>query len=874
MVLKRALIVGLTGTVIWSSLGGVGFSPSIAMANTSAVQTEQSPFSNLMLVKQEPITSGAILYEYSWQKEKGPVKISVIEVDLENPHVRVDSITGKGGKVAVRDNVSDLAKETGAVAASNADFFVVQGDGAPLGVQLSQGEWVSSPAYLQGIYSLGISSDRKAWIDQFTFNGSVTGPTGSTFPLSGINKSLYWEEPNKNQSHVDQLHLYTSAWGKKTRGGGTNTTPTEVLIKDGMVQDISIEKAFDMAPPEGSYILRGHRKAAEFMKGWKVGDAVLIDYQVSPQKDWQMVVGGHGLLVDEGRAITYTRDPKSLGGSRARTAFGYKKDQRYLQMVSVEGNSRSSVGMTLEELAQFMVQIGSWKAVNMDGGGSTTLVARPLGESGTSQVVRPEHGTERLIPNAVGVYSTAPKGDLTGLKIKGPNLLFLNEQAAYQVYGYDQYYNPFDLTSSTVRWTTEGNVGEFDNQTLIPTFPGKYRIHTTTGNVKSSLDIQVLGRKDIQELTVSPTSLVISPGEKVQLKVTATSTKGERRTIPVSSLMWEVHGLTGTVDPSGLFTYQGDAGFKKGFVVVRYDEYSVAVPIVSADQKKLIDFESSNDYTFESNMPEVTGSFTAQSDSSHTSPSKVGIMNYSFANGTGTKVAYIRFGSEGFNVPGKPIGIKLDVRGDQGLHWLRAELIDTAGNVHRVNLADSINWSGWKTVEASLQDLNIAYPFKLSRIYLANMEQGQDERAFEGSIAFDNISFKYGEENRLPETAKVQISIGKKDMIADGVPSKLQLAPTIIQNTTYVPVRDLSEILGARVLYSAPTRRVSVSKNTTWIDLWQNDQQMIVNGKSISLATPVKNVKGVTMVPLRVVSETFGLNVQWDAKTKSITLSK
>jgi hypothetical protein len=874
VVIKKALIAGLTGAVLWSSLGGMGLSPSIVLANTSAVQTEPSPFSNLTLVKQEPVTSGAVLYEYSWKNSRGPVKISVIEVDLQNPHIKVDSISGQGGKVALRDNVSDLAKDTGAIAASNADFFVVQGDGAPLGVQMSQGEWVSSPAYLQGIYSLGISSDRKAWIDQFTFNGLVTGPTGSTFPLAGINKSLYWEEPGKNQSHVDRLHVYSSAWGKATRGGGTNTTPTEALIKDGAVQNISIGKALEMAPPEGSYILRGHGKAADFMKEWKIGETVQIDYQMSPQKEWQMVIGGHGLLVDEGKVATYTRDPKSLGGSRARTAMGYKQDQRHLQIVAVEGNSSSSVGMTLEELAKFMVHIGTWKAVNMDGGGSTTLVARPLGENGTDQVVRPEHGNERLVPNAVGVYSTAPKGELAGLKVKGPTLLFLNELATYQVYGYDQYYNPYDITSIPVQWKTEGNPGNFDNQTFIPTFPGKYRIHTTTGSTNSILDIQVLGRKDISELTVSSSSLIMSPGEKVQLSVTATTASGEKRKVPNSSLKWEVHGLTGTVNETGLFTYHGDVHLKKGFVVARYDEYSVAVPIVSADQRKLVDFESVNDYAFESNMPGVTGSFVVEADSSQQKPSQVGVLNYSFEAGTGTKAAYVRFGPGGLTVPGAPIGIKLDVRGDQGLHWLRAELIDAAGKVHRVNLADSVNWSGWKTVEASLQDLNITYPIKLNRIYLANMEQGQDERALKGSIAFDHISFKYGEENPAPDTAQVQITIGKKDMVADGVSSQLQLAPTIIENTTYVPVRDLSEILGARVLYSAPTRRVSVSKGTTWIDLWQNDQQMIVNGKNISLATPVKNVKGVTMVPLRVVSETFGLTVQWDAKTKSITLSK
>ena len=79
----------------------------------------------IKLVHSEPVTSGAVLKEYYWATAKGPAKIFVLEVDLENPYIKVDTILGKG-KVTERSNVSAMAKETGAVAAINGDFLILK----------------------------------------------------------------------------------------------------------------------------------------------------------------------------------------------------------------------------------------------------------------------------------------------------------------------------------------------------------------------------------------------------------------------------------------------------------------------------------------------------------------------------------------------------------------------------------------------------------------------------------------------------------------------------------------------------------------------------------------------------------------------------
>jgi exopolysaccharide biosynthesis protein len=57
-----------------------------------------------------------------------------------------------------------------------------------------------------------------------------------------------------------------------------------------------------------------------------------------------------------------------------RTAAGFSRDRRTLFLLTVDGRSTRSVGVTLEELARLMRRLGAWEAMNFDGGGSTTMV--------------------------------------------------------------------------------------------------------------------------------------------------------------------------------------------------------------------------------------------------------------------------------------------------------------------------------------------------------------------------------------------------------------------------------------------------------------------------------------------------------------------
>src|SRR6185312_13320626 len=95
------------------------------------------------------------------------------------------------------------------------------------------------------------------------------------------------------------------------------------------------------------------------------------------------------------------------------------------------------------------------------GGGSTTLISRPLGETEVQLTNRTQTGSLRQVANGIGVYTTAPTGDLAGYILTGQHELFLQESTAYHLKAYDTYFNPYQYDAARAQWSTQN--GYFTN---------------------------------------------------------------------------------------------------------------------------------------------------------------------------------------------------------------------------------------------------------------------------------------------------------------------------------------------------------------------------------------------------------------------------
>lgn len=138
---------------------------------------------------------------------------------------------------------------------------------------------------------------------------------------------------------------------------------------------------------------------------------------VGEPEDWvSEIVGGRPLVVDAGHALA-AEPPWSRDGCdphfcylEPRSAIGLSQDGKTLILATIDGRYTGAAGMTTEQVGALMVEFGAWRAINIDGGGSTTLWI----ESEGGVVNKPSDGCCRLVSNHLGVQIVEPYGDLTG----------------------------------------------------------------------------------------------------------------------------------------------------------------------------------------------------------------------------------------------------------------------------------------------------------------------------------------------------------------------------------------------------------------------------------------------------------------------------
>ncbi|MCS7459963.1 stalk domain-containing protein [Paenibacillus doosanensis] len=852
----------------------IGLSPLIT---TAEVYAASEP--TVTMTGQEILTSGAVMKKYVWKSTRSNKEITtngnVIEVDLTNPNVKLDVMTGTNDQFTKKQSVLGMATETKAVAGVNGDFYNTQAEGVPMGPEIENGRLMATPPYLPGFYSFAISKDNKPIVDLFTFQGSVTTKDGAKFALGGINKTYYWFEPGGEHSHVDAMFMYTNAWGQSDRSNDGVTVPTEVLVQKGIIQKIADNTTIDMIAPQDGYILRASGKAADFVRQhMKIGDPLKADYDILPQdstktydtKNFKMMIGGHTILVDGGQPTDFSREVDSLCCYRSRTAIGYSQDEKTAYIITVD-NSGDSKGLSMKELQQFMIKVGVWKGMNLDGGGSTQMVARPLGEFNPVLINKTETGIQRKVVNGVGVFSTAPQGDVKELFIQAPDFLFLNEQAPLNFKGYDEYYNPIESGSVTAQWSSDN--GTFKDNVFTPTKLGIAKVTAASGKGSQSAEIPVVGRNDLAGLQIDATNIALSEGGSYKLPVIATTKSGKSREVPPQLIDWEVLGMKAEVK-DGILTVNSLADAKQLQLIARYDGYSTMLTLPIGKDSVWYDLDHNAVLTNSGSKPEESVAASVYIRES-AAKNKYLELNYDFSKATGEKWAYANMDT-GIQIEGQPQFIKMKVDGDESLNSLRTEIKDNSGKVYYVELAKNINWKGWKQVSADLSDLDLKFPIVVKSVYVYSESVGQDERATVGKIGIDDITFTYKGQLSVPSNNSVKLTVNKTAVTVNNKNMTLEQAPVIVSGNTLIPIRFVTDALGGTVRWDDKERKVTVIRGDKLIDLWIDNPDLLVNGKRITAEVAPKIMNDVTVVPLRILSENMGWKVTWDEKTKQITL--
>ncbi|WP_238403217.1 stalk domain-containing protein [Paenibacillus mesophilus] len=835
------------------------------------------------MTAQEPLTYGAILKKYEWNFERNKktvtVKANVVEVDLKNPYVKLDTIAGTGGQLAKKQSVRKMANETGAVAAINGDFFNTQAEGVPMGPQVSGGKLLATPPYLVGWYSFALTKENKPIIDMFTFQGKIIARDGATYPLGGINKTYYWYEndgihPEGQHSMIDGLYMYTNTWGQVNRSNDGVTVPTEILVQNGVVQKILRPGVLETVAPADGYILRASGKADEFVaQHLKVGDRITADYKVLAQNpaiqydaaNFNTMIGGHTILVDEGQPAEFSHEVNGVSGYSpvARTAIGFSKNEQYAYLITIDS------GLTLAELQQFMIKVGVWKGINLDGGGSTQMATRPLGEFQTA-LVSADIGYERPVVNGVGVYSLSPKGQVRDIQIQGATALFVGQKATYSLKAYDDYFNPVAADQMPANWSTTQPIGTFQGNTFTATAAGKTQLTVVSGKATKSIDVEVIGGKDVASLKLNASSTSLLANSVYTLSASVTSKSGAKGTIPAEALQLEFIGFKGRMEGGRLTIDSIDKDATEGRIIARYDGFSTMLTMPIVDNRIVESFETSSAVSFTSTAGVTGNVYRVSGIEGIAAGSRALGLQYDFSQGTGTTAAYALF-TDGLKIEGQPESLSVKVKGDNSRNWVRAEIKDSAGKVQLISLTELANWSDWKTLSADLKKYSFTYPISLTKLYVANPENGHDERELKGQIWFDDIAFQY-QKAAVQTKNVVKLTIDQKSLTVNGKQLVLDQAPVIYKDNTLVPVRFIVEAMGGQLTWVDGERKVMIMKDNHLIELWLDKTELIADGEAVTAEVPPLLMTERTMVPLRVISEKMGWKVTWDEKTRTVTL--
>jgi exopolysaccharide biosynthesis protein len=309
-----------------------------------------------------------------------PVVVNLLRLDLSK--VRLDVVHAMDAAIGT-ETTSSMATRHGAIAAINAGFFRLDKSifaGDSMGVLKINGR-LFSESYAERIALLIVNRPNLTEIGLAHLNLS------HCFLIKGQCMDVGLNRERKENDAV----IYTPDFHRTTL---TASDGLEVIVKNGRISEIVDRQGSSLIPSDGFVLSVNGQKRKEilpFIKpkakvgfGWINSSPGALISKKSPVDGVYLqsfkaedIVGGVPQLIKNGVIkITWEQEKSSkafIETRHPRTAVAKLKDGKFL-IVTVDGRQPGvSVGMNLNELAEMLLEFGASDAMNLDGGGSTTM---------------------------------------------------------------------------------------------------------------------------------------------------------------------------------------------------------------------------------------------------------------------------------------------------------------------------------------------------------------------------------------------------------------------------------------------------------------------------------------------------------------------
>ncbi len=676
--------------------------------------------SQLYETKETQTIADGVTYQHILRfGDQGWVNINVVRKDLKNMNSVLQLVNSASG-VSTRETVPTLAKQVqNPVAAINADFFYLMKPDSPLGVMVKDGKLVSSPVLVKPYNALSVTAGGQASFGTWQNNLSVSTAQGTVIPVSAFNK-ITW--------NYRMVTILDRNWGAMTPGVAPDYPDlVEIVVENDVVKEIRQGQPATAIPANGYVLLASDAQGQLLAQAIASGDRISFNPNTSPNlADIRLAVGGGTLLVQNGQIPAFT---EPVAGYSSRTALGTNVSGDQLMMVTVDGRHTSYKGLDNQQMAALMLELGAYNAMMMDGGGSTTMIKRGLGEQNTEVLTYASDGNLRPVINGLVVSSGLPTGELAGLVLKtGQETAFLGTPVSLSALGYDTTYSPMTPTASEVVYTVDAGQGRIENGRLIPEAPGTVVIKGEYQGKTATKGLKVLSGLAGIELDASRSTL--NPGETLTLTVTGIDQNGYRASLSPDAVQFSDDKGMGTVH-NGVYT----AGQQEGSTVIRasFGGFKAAAAVATGTQRVSLGSLDQYGPAFLSYPTTVLGDVGMVTGGQVNA--SAARLNYDFTGSAETTAAYLTFANGGIPLKARPQKIGVWVYADQNTpHWIRGQLKDKNGSTQTIEFKQGVDWTGWKRLEASVPQ-TLAMPATLERLYVVEPTAYKTR----GTLLFDGL---------------------------------------------------------------------------------------------------------------------------------------
>jgi hypothetical protein len=465
---------------------------------------------------REPVAPGVLHDQGRVVTTAGSQAVNIVEVDLANPVISFESSLSNG-RVTGLERTSSQAQNRSAeghrvVAAINGDVwagFSNDMEAAPNGLHVQSGELVTTgPA---GRPTFGVGADGRPLIGSPLVSVTLGTSLAGQFVINRVNQLR----------RPGEVVVYTPQFGARTSSAASGVD----IVLSGLALPLRASGTLTgfvatTRPAEGGWTIDPGTvvltaPATSALAALVPGEPITLTTAVTA--GWESVqhaVGGREWIVRDG-IVSISPRPESADEIHPRSAVGLTADGRLI-LATVDGRQSGwSNGVRLPELADLMLSRGAVTAINLDGGGSTSLAVRRAGTAGPVLVNRPSDGSERAVTNSIQVVSSAPTGPLSALSVQpGTRTVYTMGTVDFQVGGMDAAYNQVPLGAGQVSWSVSPPIGTIDAAGhFVATTPGSGQVLASSNGVTGSAAITVVA--DATAPVAQPPSVTLPAGRGI-----------------------------------------------------------------------------------------------------------------------------------------------------------------------------------------------------------------------------------------------------------------------------------------------------------------------------------------------------------------------